>query len=88
MDKQFQVRWRQAEAELQDLCKSNSAQMQVLAAKLQETQLEHQHLYTAQERQLQLEAQTLRRLQDQEQQAYSIAQERERAIQSSSRRTT
>ena len=81
MDKQFQASWRQAEAELQDLRKSNSAQAQALAAKLQETQLEHQQLYTAQERQLQLEAQTLKRSQDQEQQAYSIAQEHERAIQ-------
>ena len=81
MDKQFQARWRQAEAELPDLCKSNSAQAQTLAAKLQETQLECQQLYTAQERQLQLEAQALRQSQDQEQQACCKAQERERAIQ-------
>ena len=57
MDKQYQARWRQAEAELRDLCKSNSAQAQSLASKLRETQLEHQRLYTAQEGQLQLEAQ-------------------------------
>ena len=49
MDKQFQTRWRQTEAELRDLCESNSSQAQTLAAKLQETQLEHQQLYTAQE---------------------------------------
>ena len=41
MDQQYQARWRQAEAELQDLCTPNSAQVQSLAAKLQETQLEH-----------------------------------------------
>ena len=81
MDKQFQTRWRQAEAELRDLCKSNSAQVQFLATKLQETQLEHQQLCTAQERQLQLEAQTLKRSQDQEQQTYSITQEHEQALQ-------
>ena len=63
------------------MCKSNSAQVQILAVKLQETQLEHQQLYTAQERQLQLETQTLKLSQDQEQQAYSLAQEHERAIQ-------
>ena len=80
MDKQFQARWGQAEAEFRDLCKSNSPQARTVAAKLQETQLEHQQLYTAQERQLQLEAQTLRQSQDQEQQAYRIAQEHERAI--------
>ena len=44
MDKQFQARWRQAEAELRDLCKSNSAQVQSLAAKLHEDELEHQQL--------------------------------------------
>ena len=81
MDKQFQARWRQAEAELRDLCKSNSAQVQSIAAKLHENELEHQQLHTAQERQLQLEAQALRRSQDLEQQACSIAQEREIALQ-------
>ena len=50
MDKQFQAQWRQAEAELRDLCKSSSA-----------VYLEHQQLQTAQERQLQFEAQALRR---------------------------
>ena len=80
MDKQFQARWRQAEAELQDLCKSNSAQAPTLATKLQEAQLEHQQLYTAQERQLQLEAQALKQSQQQAQQAYSLAQEHELAI--------
>ena len=34
MDKQLQERWRQAEAELRDLRKSNSAQVQALAARL------------------------------------------------------
>ena len=77
MDKQFQARWRQAEAELQKLCKSNSAQAQALASKLHETQLEHQQLYTAQERQFQFEAQTLKQSQQEEQQASSIARERE-----------
>ena len=28
VDKQFQARWRQAEGELHDMCKSNSAQVQ------------------------------------------------------------
>ena len=41
----------------------NSAQVQALASKLQETQLEHEQLYSAQERQLQLEAQALRQSQ-------------------------
>ena len=81
MDKQFQARWRQAEGELRDLCKSNSAQAQALAAKLQETQLEHQLLCAAQERQLQLEAQALKQSQQQEGHAYSLAQEHELAIQ-------
>ena len=70
MDKQSHARW-QAEAELQDLCKSSSAQAQALAAKLQDTQLEHQQKYTAHE------AQALKLSQDQEQQAYNIAQEHE-----------
>ena len=54
---------------------------QSLAAELQETQLEHQQLYTAQERQLQLEAQTLRQSQHEEQQAAVLAREHELAIQ-------
>ena len=49
MDKQFQVRWKQTEAKLRELCKSNSAHVQTLTSKLHETQLEHQQLYTAQE---------------------------------------
>ena len=58
------------------MCESNSAQVQTLAARLQESELEHQQLHTAQERQLQLEAQALRRSQDlEEQQASSIAHE-------------
>ena len=60
MDQHYKAKWRQAKADLQALCQSNSAQTQSLASKLQETNLEHQQLYTAQERQLQLEAQTLR----------------------------
>ena len=75
MDQQYQARWRQAEAELRDLCTSNSAQAQSLASKLQETQLEHQELDTAQERQLQLEAQALRQTQFEEQQAAALARE-------------
>ena len=31
MDKQFQARWRQAEAQLRDMCEFNSAQVQQLA---------------------------------------------------------
>ena len=62
-------------------CKSNGAQAQSLASKLQETQLEHQQLYTAQERQLQLEAQALRQTQYEEQQAAALAREQELAIQ-------
>ena len=80
MDKQFQIRWRQAEAELRNLCKSNSAQEQSLAVTLRENELEHQQLHTAQERQMQLEAQTFRRSQDLEQQACSIAHEHEIAL--------
>ena len=58
MVKQFQARWRQAEAELRDTCESNSAQ-ETLAASLREGELEHQQLHTANERRLQLEAQAL-----------------------------
>ena len=75
MDKQFQARWRKAEAELRDLRQSNSAQTQTLASKLQETQLEHQQLDSAQERQLQLEAQALRQSQQEEHQASSLARD-------------
>ena len=81
MDKQYQTRWKQAEAELRDSCQSNSAQAQSLASKLQETQLEHQQLYTAQERQLQLEAQTLKQSQCEEQQAAVKTREHELSIQ-------
>ena len=80
MDKQLQARWRQTEAEPRDLCKSNSAQVQSLAAKLHENELENQQLHTAQERQLQLEAQALGRSQDLEQKACSIAHESEIAL--------
>ena len=61
--------------------KSNSAQVQPLASKLQETNLEHHELHTAQERRLRLEAQTLRQAQEQEQQAAQLTQEHELAIQ-------
>ena len=94
MDKQYQARWRQAEAELRDLCSSNSAQAQALASKLQETQLERQQLYSAQERQLQLEAQALRQSQQEEHQASSIPCHSPRTwigntrVPSTSRRTT
>ena len=50
MDKQFQVRWRQAEAELRDLCQSNSVQILIFAARVRESELEHQQLHTAQKR--------------------------------------
>ena len=59
MDKQFQTRWRQTEAKLRDMSESNSAQVQILAASLRESELEHQQLHTANERRLQLEAQAL-----------------------------
>ena len=81
MDKQYQARWRQAEAEFRDLCQSNSAQVQSLASKLQETQLEHQQLYIEQERQLQLEAQAPKQSQREEHQAAVLAREHELAIQ-------
>ena len=81
MDQHCKVAWRQAEADLKALCQSNSAQVQSLAAKLQETNLEHQKLHTAQERQLRLEGQTLRQAQEQEQQAAHMTQEHEFAIQ-------
>ena len=55
--------------------------MQPLAAKLQETNLEHHELHTAQERQLRLEAQALREAQKQEQQAARMTREHEYAIQ-------
>ena len=81
MDQHYKVKWRQAEADLQAVCKSNSAQVQSFAAKLQETNLEHHDLHTAQERQLRLEAQALRQAQEQEQQAAQTTQEHDRAIQ-------
>ena len=81
MDQDYKAEWRQAEADLKALCQSNSAQVQSLAAKLQETNLEHQKLHTAQEGQLRLEAQTLRQAQEQEQQAAHMTQEHEFAVQ-------
>ena len=69
MDQHYKTRWQQAEADLQALCQSNSAQVQSLASKLQETNEEHQQLHTAQDRQLRLEAQTLREAQQRELQA-------------------
>ena len=56
MDKRFQTRWRQAEAELRDLRESNSAEAQTLAVRLREIELEHQQPHTANERHMQLEA--------------------------------
>ena len=47
MDQHYKAKWRQAEADLQALCQSNSAQAQSLASKLQETNLKHHELYTA-----------------------------------------
>ena len=81
MDQHYKAKWRQAEADLRDLCQSNSTQVQPLASKLQETNLKHQQLHTAQERQLQLEAQTLRQTQVEEQQAAAITREHGLAIQ-------
>ena len=81
MDQHYKAKWRQAEADLKALCQSNSTQLQSLASKLQETNLEHEQLYTVQERQLQLEAQALRQAQNEEQQAAATAREHELAIQ-------
>ena len=47
MDQHYKAKWRQAEADLKALCKSNSAQVQSPTAKLQETNLEHHELHTA-----------------------------------------
>ena len=47
MDQHYKAKWRQAQADLQALCQSNSAQVQSLASKLQETNLEDHELYTA-----------------------------------------
>ena len=69
IDKQFQARWRQAEAQPRDMCESNSAQLQQLADRLHnKSELEHQQLHTANERRLQLETQALKVSQDMEQQ--------------------
>ena len=81
MDQHYKAKWRQAEADLKALCQSNSAHVQSLAVKLQETNLEHHELHTAQERQLRLEAQALREAQEQEQLAVQVTQEHELAIQ-------
>ena len=81
MDQHEKTKWRQTEADLKALCQSNSAQVQSLAAKLQETNLEHHELYIAQERQLRLKAQVLRQAQEQEQQAAHMTQEHELAVQ-------
>ena len=81
MDQRYKAKWRQAEADLKALCQSNSTQVQSLASKLHETNLEHQELHTARERQLRLEAQTLRETQQHEQQATQMTQEHEYATQ-------
>ena len=80
MDQHYKAKWRQAKADLKTLCQSNSAQVQSLAAKLQETNLEHHELYTAEKRQLRLEAETLRQTQEQQQQAVQMTQKHELAI--------
>ena len=80
MDKHCHARWRQAEAEFRDLRQSNNARVQTLAARLRESELEHQQLHTAQDRQMQLETQTLRRSQDLEHQAVNIVNEHEIAL--------
>ena len=87
MDQHYKAKWRQAEADLKALCQSNSAQVQSLASKLHETNIEHQELHTAQERQLRLEAQALRDAQQQEQQAAQMTREHEYAIQELRRQT-
>ena len=77
MDKQFQVRWRQAEADLWDMCDSNSAQVQILAASLRKSELQ----WNTTSYILPLEAQALRRSQDLEQEALSIAHQCEVEVQ-------
>ena len=81
IDQHYKAKWRQAEADLKALRQSNSAQVQSLADKLQETNTEHHELHTAQERQLRVEAQALRHAQQQEQQATHMTHEHELAIQ-------
>ena len=81
MDQHYKARWQQAEADLNALCKSNSAHVQSLASKLHETNEEHQQLRTAQERQLRLEAQALRAAHQYEQQAAQSVHEYENMIQ-------
>ena len=76
MDKQFQTRWRQAEAQLQYMCESNNAQAQQLAKNLHKSELEHRQVCTANERRLQ----ALRMSQDMEQQTLSSAPQREREV--------
>ena len=80
MDKQFKLDGDK-QKRTPRLGKSNSAQAQTLAVRLQESDLEHQKLHTASERQLQLEAQALRRSHDLEQQAASTALDREVQLQ-------
>ena len=65
MDNQFQTQWKKkTEAHLRDMRESNSAQVQQLAASLQQSKWERQQLHIAHERCLRLEAQTLRMSQD------------------------
>ena len=81
MDQHFKAKWQKAEADLQALCQSNSAQVQSFASKMHETNVEHQQLHDTQERRIQLEAQALRAAHLQEQEAAHTAQEYQRMVQ-------
>ena len=81
MDQHFKAKWQKAEADLQALCQSNSAQVQSFASKMHETNVEHQKLHDTQERRIQLEAQALREAHLQEQEAAHTAQEYQRMVQ-------
>ena len=81
MDQQFKAKWQKAESDLKALCQSNSAQVQSLASKMRETNVEHQQLHDAQERRIQLEAQALREAHLQEQEAAHTAQEYQQMVQ-------
>ena len=80
MAKHYKARWRQAEADLRDLCQSNSAQARPSHLSAGDTTGTPTAPYW-QERQLQLETKALRQAHIEEQQASALAQERELAIQ-------
>ena len=81
MDKEFQTRWRQADAQLKNMYESNSAQVQQRAVRQQRSELEHQQLHIANEQRLHLEAQTPRMSQNMEHQTLSIPHQKEQQTQ-------